>query len=175
MPVMEAPVTPVVVSEKFDVAPPETEAVKFTLNVTLAAFYPFTVLHLMDLGVERVIGTLTLGQITFRREKYDDSLDALSRAAKLKPQSAEIQNSLGVTLTHKGLRDQAEQAYRRAIVINPSYADAHYNLAVFYGTKDTSFVNLARWHYQRAIAGGHAANPDLEKVLDSKAGTDGTK
>ena len=118
---------------------------------------------------------LTLGQITFRREKYDDSLDALSRAAKLKPQSAEIQNSLGVTLTHKGLRDQAEQAYRRAIVINPSYADAHYNLAVFYGTKDTSFVNLARWHYQRAIAGGHAANPDLEKVLDSKAGTDGTK
>lgn len=34
------------------------------LNITLAAFYPFTVMHLMDLGVERVIGTLTLGQVT---------------------------------------------------------------------------------------------------------------
>lgn len=34
------------------------------LNITLAAFYPFTVLHLMDLGVQRVIATLTLGQVT---------------------------------------------------------------------------------------------------------------
>jgi MFS family permease len=34
------------------------------LSIPLAAFYPFTVLHLMDLGVNRVIGTLTLGQIT---------------------------------------------------------------------------------------------------------------
>jgi Flp pilus assembly protein TadD len=110
-----------------------------------------------------------LGQVKFRQERYDDALDAFNRAAKLKPQSAELQNYLGVVLGHKGLRDPAEQALRRAIVLNPGYADAHYNLAVFYGTKDSSFVNLAKWHYQRATAGGHPPSADLEKLFESKA------
>jgi Flp pilus assembly protein TadD len=110
-----------------------------------------------------------LGQVKFRQEKYDESIEAFSRAAKLKPQSAEIQNYLGVVLGHKGMRDPAEQAFRRAIVLNPGYADAHYNLAVFYGTKDSSFVNLAKWHYQRAISAGHPKNPELEKVFEGKA------
>ncbi len=34
------------------------------LSVPLAAFYPFTVLHLMDLHVQHITGTLSLGQIT---------------------------------------------------------------------------------------------------------------
>ncbi|MBX7206816.1 MAG: MFS transporter [Verrucomicrobiaceae bacterium] len=34
------------------------------VNVPLAAFYPFTVLHLMDLRVEHLLGTMSLGQIT---------------------------------------------------------------------------------------------------------------
>lgn len=110
-----------------------------------------------------------LGQVKFRQEKYDESLDAFTRAAKLKPQSAEIQNYLGVVLGHKGLRDPAEQALRRAIVLNPGYGDAHYNLAVFYGTKDSSFLSLAKWHYQRAVSAGHAKNLDLEKVFESKS------
>jgi len=53
-------------------------------------------------------------------------------------------------------------------VLNPGYGDAHYNLAVFYGTKDSSFLNLAKWHYQRAISAGHAKNPDLEKVFEGR-------
>ena len=118
---------------------------------------------------------LILGQVKFRQEQYDDSLDAFTKAAKLKPQSAELQNYLGVVLGHKGLRDAAEKALRRAIVLNPGYADAHYNLAVFYGTKDTTFLNLARWHYQRATAAGHAPNPELEKLFESKTTVGETK
>jgi MFS family permease len=34
------------------------------LSIPLAAFYPFTVMHLMDLGVEHPIAAMTLGQIT---------------------------------------------------------------------------------------------------------------
>jgi MFS family permease len=34
------------------------------LNIPLAAFYPFTVMHLMDLKVTHLIGTMSLGQIT---------------------------------------------------------------------------------------------------------------
>lgn len=111
-----------------------------------------------------------LGYLRFRQEKYDEALDALSRAARLNPQSAEVQNYLGVTLSHKGLRGPAETALRKAIQLDPGYGAAHNNLAVIYSTQQPPLVELARWHYQRALAAGHPRNPDLEKLFEQKAG-----
>ncbi|HUC86213.1 MAG TPA: tetratricopeptide repeat protein [Candidatus Acidoferrales bacterium] len=110
----------------------------------------------------------TLGYLKFREEKYDAALDALSRAAKMDPNNPEIQNYLGVTLSHKGLRVQAETALRRAIQINPLYAPAHNNLAVVYLNQTPPMPLLARWHYQKAIAAGQPRNPDLERLLADK-------
>lgn len=110
-----------------------------------------------------------LGYVKYRQEKFDDALDALSRAAKANPQSAEIQNYLGVTLSHKGLRGPAETALRKAITLDPSYGAAHNNLAVIYMTQSPPSVELARWHYQKALAAGHPKNPELEKSLNEKA------
>ena len=110
----------------------------------------------------------TLGRLEFLREKYDEALDALSRAAKLDPQNPEIQNYLGVTLGHKGLREQAETALRKAIQLDPNYGPAHNNLAVIYISQQPPLVELARWHYQKALDAGQPHNPDLEKMLDAK-------
>jgi predicted Zn-dependent protease len=110
----------------------------------------------------------TLGYLKFREEKYDDALDVLSHAAKIDPNNPEIQNYLGVTLSHKGLRVQAETALRKAIQINPLYAPAHNNLAVVYLNQTPPMPLLARWHYQKAIAAGQPRNPDLEKLLADK-------
>jgi tetratricopeptide (TPR) repeat protein len=110
----------------------------------------------------------TLGYLKFRQEKYDDALDVLSRAAKIDPNNPEIQNYLGVTLSHKGLRIQAETALRKAIQINPTYAPAHNNLAVVYLNQTPPMPMLARWHYEKAIAAGQPRNPDLEKLLADK-------
>jgi tetratricopeptide (TPR) repeat protein len=106
-----------------------------------------------------------LGYLKYRQEKYDDALNALSRAAKLDPQNPEIQNYLGVTLGHKGLRVQAETALRKAVQLAPDYAAAHNNLAVIYINQTPPLVQLARWHYQRALAAGQPPNPELEKAL----------
>ncbi len=110
----------------------------------------------------------TYGYLEFRRQKFDDALDALSRAAKLDPQNAQIENYLGVTLSHKGLREQAETALRKAIELDPDYGEAHNNLAVIYLNENPPLVELARWHYQKALADGLPKNPDLEKVLAEK-------
>jgi len=112
---------------------------------------------------------LRLGDLKFRQEKYDEALDVLSRAAKLDPQNPEIQNFLGVTLSHKGMRGPAESALRRAIQIDPRYGDAHNNLAVIYASQQPPLVELARWHYQKALAAGHPHNAELEKMLDQKS------
>ncbi len=110
----------------------------------------------------------TLGYLKFRQEKYDDALNSLSRAAQIDPNNPEIQNYLGVTLSHKGQRKAAETALRRAIEMNPDYAPAHNNLAVIYLSQTPPLAELARWHYQKALAGGEPRNPDLEKLLADK-------
>ena len=109
-----------------------------------------------------------LGNLKFREGKYDEALDALSRAAKADPQNAEVQNFLGLTLSQKGLRGAAETAFRKAVILNPNYGGAQNNLAVFYLTQNPPSVELARWHYEKAIATGFPRNPELEKVLGEK-------
>ncbi len=109
-----------------------------------------------------------LGRLRFLQKKYDEAIDAFSRAAKLDPQDAQIQNFLGLALSEKGLRGPAETALRKAIEIDPDYANAHNNLAVVYLTDQPPLVELARWHYQKALAAGHPRNPELEKMLDTQ-------
>jgi tetratricopeptide (TPR) repeat protein len=107
----------------------------------------------------------TFGFLKFRQQKFDEALDALSRAANLDPQNPQIQNYLGVALSHKGLRIQAETALRKAIELDPNYGAAHNNLAVIYLGETPPMVELARWHYQKALDLGQPHNPDLEKML----------
>jgi tetratricopeptide (TPR) repeat protein len=109
-----------------------------------------------------------LGYLKFQQEQYDDALNALSRAARLDPQDPQIQNYLGVTLSHKGLRQQAETALRKAVQLDPNYAAAHNNLAVIYISQQPPLPELARWHYEKALAAGQPPNPDLEKMLTER-------
>lgn len=109
-----------------------------------------------------------LGYLKFRQEKYDDAIVALNHAAKLNPQNADIQNYLGVTLTQKGLRGPAEQAFRKAVVLDNNHGGAHNNLAVFYAAETPPNIPLARFHYQKALAAGHPKNPEVEKLFEKK-------
>jgi tetratricopeptide (TPR) repeat protein len=111
----------------------------------------------------------TLGYLKFRRGKYDEAIDVFSRAAKLDPQNPEILNYLAETLCEKGLRSQAEAALRKAIELNPNYAIAHCNLALIYVSQTPPMIELARWHYQKALDAGQPHNPELEKLLAEKS------
>jgi Flp pilus assembly protein TadD len=112
--------------------------------------------------------TALLGHLKFRQEKFDEAIEALNRAAKLNPRDADVQNLLGVTLSQKGLRGPAEQAFRKAIVLADNHAGAHHNLAVFYATENPPNLALARFHYQKALSLGHEKNPDLEQLFTRK-------
>ncbi len=116
-----------------------------------------------------------MGILKFRQEKYDEALDTLSRAAQLDPKNPETQNYLGITLSQKGQRGPAEAALRKAIQLAPGYGGAHHNLAVIYATQQPPFLELARWHYQKALAAGHAENPELEKLLNPPKAPPGDK
>jgi Tfp pilus assembly protein PilF len=94
---------------------------------------------------------------------------------QLDSQDAEAQNYLGITLSQKGQRGAAEAALRRAIQLAPGYAGAHHNLAVIYATQQPPFTEMARWHYQKALAAGYAKNADLEKLIEKDTGRSDAK
>jgi len=120
------------------------------------------------LAPEDAYSLAVLGRLKFRQQQYDESLEALSRAAQIEPQNAVIQNYLGVTLSQKGMRAPAETALRKAVQLQPGYAEAHHNLAVAYATQHPPLLELAKWHYQKALAAGGAKSPELEKMLQPK-------
>lgn len=111
---------------------------------------------------------LLMGIAQFDQEQFDKAFDYLSRAAQEDPQNPETQNYLGITLSQKGQRAAAETALRKAIQLSPTYPSAHYNLAVIYATQQPPFTELARFHYQKALAFGHSPNPELEKIMERK-------
>ena len=116
-------------------------------------------------GSQRGLTAKVLGTVKLRQGNYDEAFVALSRAAELDPQDADVFASLGVVLAEKGLREPAESAFRRAIQLAPGHADAHRNLALIYATQRTPALELARWHYQKSLAGGHARDSKLERML----------
>jgi tetratricopeptide (TPR) repeat protein len=107
-----------------------------------------------------------IGIVRFRQRQYDEAFAALSRSAEIDPENADTQNYLGITLSQRGQRKAAEAALRKALKLNPSSASAHYNLAVVYATQKPPFLELARYHYQKAIRAGQPANPAFEEVLN---------
>ncbi len=110
-----------------------------------------------------------MGTLKYRQGKTDESVEVLSRAASADPKNAEVQNYLGLSLSQKGLRAPAEAALRRAVLLQPNYGSAHYNLAVIYLSQQPPMVELARWHYQKSLASGQKPNPDFEKMLESRS------
>ncbi len=106
-----------------------------------------------------------MGILRFRQDKIDESIDYLSKASTADPKDSETQNYLGIALSQKGQRGPAEKAFRRAIQLNPNYAGAHYNLSMAYTTSQPPALELARFHYKKAVALGYPANPAVEKMF----------
>jgi tetratricopeptide (TPR) repeat protein len=106
-----------------------------------------------------------LGRLRLEQGRSDEAMTALSRSAYLDGSRPETFNLLGFALSQLGLRDPAETALRRAVQIAPNYANAHHNLAVVYSTQNPPSLGLARWHYEKAIAGGHRPDPAIEARL----------
>lgn len=109
-----------------------------------------------------------IGTLRYRQKKFDEARDYLAKAVKLNPEDANAQHFLGSALNNLGQRKAAETALRKALQIKPGHAEAHHNLAVVYATQKPPFIALAKFHYDKAVAGGHEKNADLEKVLSAE-------
>jgi Flp pilus assembly protein TadD/predicted nucleic acid-binding Zn-ribbon protein len=107
----------------------------------------------------------TLGIVYYRQSKFDDALSELTKSLAINPHSATAHNYLGITASQKGWQEAAEKEMLEAVANNPDYADAHFNLAVVYSTSSPPAKELARRHYEKALALGAEPDPTLDKLL----------
>ena len=107
----------------------------------------------------------TLGIVYYQQSKFDDALSELTQSLAINPKSATAHNYLGITASQKGWQEAAEKEMLAAIEENPNYADAHFNLAVIYSSAEPPAKELARRHYEKALALGAQPDPTLDKLL----------
>jgi tetratricopeptide (TPR) repeat protein len=107
----------------------------------------------------------TLGIVYYQQGKFDDALSELTKSLAINPKSATAHNYLGITASQKGWQEAAEKEMLEAIADNPEYADAHFNLAVVYSTSQPPAKELARRHYEKALALGAQPDPTLDRLL----------
>jgi len=144
------------------------------VNLGMVEFYsghPDKAEELLKMAVRQRLESapawLTLGMIYMDRNEPDAALAALSQAMWQDPLNAKTRNFLGVVMGRRGWIEGAQHELRRAVELDPSYADAHYNLAVFYLEEKPPAVELARRHYQKAVELGVEKNPGMEKLFSA--------
>ena len=96
-----------------------------------------------------------LGISLHRLGRYDDALIPLRKAAELLPEELESRTVLADTLRLKGLLNEAEEACRAIIAINPGYAEAH------------RIFGMALVHQRRVAEGLAAARRAIELAPDN--------
>jgi Tfp pilus assembly protein PilF len=105
----------------------------------------------------------------FSQQKHKESMTYFERSLLKQPKNSRGHHYLGIIATKMGLSDRAEREFKAVLAIDPSYGDAHFNLAVLYISWDPPKWDEARTHYADALKKGVKPDPSLEKILSGAA------
>lgn len=106
-----------------------------------------------------------LTQLTTRVNQPQVAERHFRDAFGLYPDRAQTHMLYGNFLSKSGQRDKAIESYKRAIELDPNYAEAHYNLGLAYYHQKK--YDLANQHAQIAYSYGYPL-PGLERLLKGK-------
>ena len=99
-----------------------------------------------------------LGLIAYQGSHYDESVELIGKAIRLRKDNPNYYCNLGNALLRQGRIDEAMSGYRRALALKPDLAEAHNNLGSALGGQGR--IDDAMLHYARALA----INPDYAEA-----------
>lgn len=125
--------------------------------------------------VKRFLGEtfFQMGTLLAEAKRYSEAAELLVQSTKFWPQSAKAFNNLGEIYRRTNEPKKAEQAYLKALEINPKYADAHYNLGTFYDGVVRNPKKAA--HHYRKYMELKPASPDTVQIGQRLAALEGTR
>ena len=121
----------------------------------------------IHLKPDAALAWMTLGVIFMNQHDHEAATAALAQAVYLNPKSPQAHNYFAVTLAERGWYSGAEDELEKVIELAPDFADAHFNLALLYLQQSPPAVELARRHYQKALALGSRPDPDIAAKLSA--------
>ena len=77
-----------------------------------------------------------LGTLAYEKKRYRDAAFLVQKASSITPKNAVFQHDLGIVLEACGKLDQARNAFFRAILLRPAYAEAYYRLGNLFKVQD---------------------------------------
>lgn len=119
----------------------------------------------LQIKADNPLAWCNLGILYLEQNDPMRALAAMAQAVIYAPNDAVARNYLGVAAGRNHWFDAAEMELRRAIELNPNYAEAHFNLAVFCLERQPPAKELARRHYQKALDLGATSDPLIDKAL----------
>jgi len=93
------------------------------------------------------------------------AISCFTRAIHEEPTDARAHNYLAIAAKNLGWIDAAQTELQRAIELNPQYGIAHYNLALLYLDQKPPSIELAKRHYEKAVALGVEKDEIVERRL----------
>lgn len=93
------------------------------------------------------------------------AISCFTRAIHEEPEDARAHNYLAITFKGFGWADAAEAELQKAIDLKPDYGIAHFNMALMLLERRPPAVELARRHYEKALALGVAKDDVVERRL----------
>jgi tetratricopeptide (TPR) repeat protein len=106
-----------------------------------------------------------LGVTYFKQDRWNDAMSAFEKNLVSNPKNARGRHYLGIIATKLNFIDRAEREFKTALAIDPTYGEAHFNLAVLYATWDPPQWDKAKAEYEQAIKKGVSPDANLEKLL----------
>jgi tetratricopeptide (TPR) repeat protein len=119
----------------------------------------------LSLDLDNAPAWQLLGMNALEQKKDQEAFAFLTQATLLNDNNPRAHNYLGMAAGRKGWSEASEQELRRAVELDPRYADANFNLAVLYLGRTPPLIELARRHYQRALDLGAQRDPAIEKLI----------
>lgn len=93
------------------------------------------------------------------------AISCFTRAIHEDPEDARAHNYLAITVKGLGWTDAAEAELQKAIDLKPDYGIAHFNMALMLLERRPPAIELARRHYEKALALGVAKDDVVERRL----------
>ena len=106
-----------------------------------------------------------LGLLVQKKGDTYRAISCFSRAIHEEPEDARPHNYLAIAAKALGWTDAAEAELQRAIDLKPDYGIAHFNMALMLLERRPPATELARRHYEKALALGVAKDEVVEGRL----------
>ena len=113
----------------------------------------------LKLDLESAPAWLLLGMNALEQKHLEEALADLMQAVLRDERNPRAHNYLGIAAGRKGWNDFSE------LELDPNYADANFNLAVFYLSRTPPLLEQGRRHYQRALDLGASRDPAIDAQL----------